>query len=460
MITLLSISVFSILALVLAVELYRCHLKRSWRQKINLPQLTAYAKGESHRIEDLVQVCVHTTHPARATLLRLGETLEQIEWTAEVATCRQSPEYDRWRGFSWHANLQIDSAPLATGAYCLHLEHVGNAEVSYRVPLLIRSNTQPAVAVVASTNTWQAYNDFSGLSNYADRVTPWPLAWVKKVMGLLNVQLHLGDRHHFPSVPLPVGRPNDAINQDLQDLEACPIEKFSHLLRAEWSLLRFLERENVSYHLYSDRDLACDPEITTAQLLVFNTHSEYWSEEMIGRLQAYLLSGGQALFVSGNNQYRKVDLLEDSIVVCDFKTDAKQTSELIGVAYDARGYQSYGGYRVAAPGHWLFDGQNVAAGDRFAYSDESTHVPRGASGYETDKITAHSGDVTILAIGDNPEGPAYMVYKHLGRGAVLNTGSVASAPWVEKDPVLAGLVRRFIDHAIASGETKHDREAA
>ena len=446
--------------LALAVQLYLCILKRSWQAKLSLPELTAYIGKESHRVGDVVQVCVHSTQKARATLFRLGKTLEEVAWSMEIGPCQQSPAYDRWNGLRWRANLEIETADLKPGAYCLRLQSVNDRSITYQVPLLLRSVKSRAVAVVASTNTWQAYNDFSGLSNYADRVSPWPLGWVKKLMALLNIQLHFGDRHHFPSVPLPTNRPNDAIDLDMRDPQSCPIENFSHLLRAEWSLLRFLEQENIEYNLYCDRDLAQDAEITDAEILIFNTHSEYWSEEMIGRLKAYLHSGGQALFVSGNNQYRKVDLLEDSLVVYDFKTDSKGTAELLGAAYDARGYQSYGGFRIAAAEHWLFEGSDVASGDSFACAVDQTGQQKGASGYETDKITEHSGAVTVLAIGDNQEGPAYMVYKQVGDGAVLNTGSVASAPWVEKDPVLGGIVTRFIKNAVSQAEPKQKRDAA
>ncbi len=73
----------------------------------------------------------------------------------------------------------------------------------------------------------------------------------------------------------------------------------------------------------------------------------------------------------------------------------------------------------------------------------------GASGYETDKITKESSDVEVLAIGKNREGPAYMVFRETaGGGWVFNSASVASAPWVNEDPVFAAIVRNLIDRAL------------
>jgi hypothetical protein len=54
-----------------------------------------------------------------------------------------------------------------------------------------------------------------------------------------------------------------------------------------------------------------------------------------------------------------------------------------------------------------------------------------------------------LAIGKNREGPAYMVFRETGRGGwVFNTASVASAPWVNEDPVFAAIVRNLIHQAL------------
>lgn len=246
---------------------------------------------------------------------------------------------------------------------------------------------------------------------------------------------------------MPWARPNLAVDEDLRDLGACPIQFPSHLVRAEWATLRYLERSGIEYGVFSDHDFAFDGNPCLSKLLIFNTHSEYWSSEMVARLESFLAAGGHALFLSGNNLYRKVSFLEKGIKVYDFKTDSVAVSQLVGAAYDARGYLTYAGYEVQDPSHWLFDGTEVVAGDVFGH-DPSSATPAGASGYETDKITEGSRDVSILAVGKNLEGPAFMVLQSKGKGSVLNTASVASAPWVERDPVFSKLVGNYIHHAI------------
>ncbi len=420
---------------------------------MRLPSLVAYLSDPSVARGEAAKICVHSTRPAQAKLLRLGERSVETGWQEQLPACIQSGKYHFWKGFNWQPQLSIDTSSLKSGLYLLELAHREDANVTFRLPIIIKPARQVDVAVVCSTNTWQAYNHFGGLSNYHDRGTPFPLRALKTLMRVMNLRFTLGDRRYVPAVPLPLARPNSMLDEDLRDLEASPIESFSHLARAEWALLRFLEREGVEYGLFSDHDLAYDPWPTQAKLLFFNVHSEYWSEEMQGRLTSYLAGGGKAAFISGNNIYRMVEFVEGAVVVRNFKTDRAPVSRLLGASYNAWGYRTYAGYQVANARHWVFDGIGVKDGDTFDEKQitSSTGTPQlfGASGYETDKITKESADVEVLAIGKNREGPAYMVFRETpGGGWVFNAGSVACAPWVNEDPVFAGLVRNLIHRAL------------
>lgn len=441
-------------AALLAWQVLCCYVLRRWSTSVRLPPLAAYVSEPSLAVGDTAEVCVHSTQPVAAKLLRLGASCVETGWRAELPAVIQSSRYHYWNGFAWQPNLSIDTSNLESGLYLLELTHRGDAGASFRVPIVVKPAGQVDVAVICSTNTWQAYNHFGGLSNYFDRGTPRPLRWLKQVMTLLNVRVTLGDRRYVPAVPLPLARPNSELDEDLRDLEASPIESASHLARAEWALLRYLDRGGIGYGVFSDHDLAYDPWSTQAKLLLFNVHSEYWSEEMLGRLTSYLDGGGKAVFLSGNNIYRKVEFVAGAVVVRDFKTDRATVSRLMGASYNAWGYMQFAGYRVTNAGHWAFEGTGVSNGDSFAERQITVPggTPRmvGASGYETDKITGDSGDVDVLAIGKNSEGPAYMVFRETGRGGWLfNTGSVASAPWVNEDPVFAGLVRNLIHRALS-----------
>ena len=108
----------------------------------------------------------------------------------------------------------------------------------------------------------------------------------------------------------------------------------SHLLRAEWLLPAFLEEKGIDYGVYSDFDVESDPNVWKADLVVFNTHSEYWSSEMMAKLEGFLASGGKVMFLSGNNIYREVKHDQWSLNVVNQMIDKQRTLSLTGAFYD------------------------------------------------------------------------------------------------------------------------------
>lgn len=446
-------------ALLMWQILHYC-FRRGGRSRLRLPELTAYIREPAMNAGDHLQVFVHTTLTAQVTLFRMGRELQPIDWSRTLAPQVQSAIYSRWRGCDWQASFELDTAGLLPGMYILCFQQTDHAPACFRLVFLLRSSEPVDVAVIASTNTWNAYNAFGGMSNYRDASTPLPLRWVALAFSALNLKMVVGDRRHFPCVPLPWCRPNPELDEDLRDPQECPTRRASHLARAEWPLLRFLEQRSVNYGVFSDLDFESDHRITSAGLVIFNTHSEYWSEEMEGRLRSWLDAGGKTLFLSGNNLYRRVKVLEDALEVYDFRTDRDAVAAAIGAGYDANGYTTYAGYRVVTANHWAFEGLNVAAGDVFGGRSKSENVnpldpASGASGYETDKVTSASRDTTILAIGENPSGPAHLVCKTMPNGGwVVNCGSVAVGAWLLKDKVLAGLVENVIRQA--APDTRED----
>ena len=81
----------------------------------------------------------------------------------------------------------------------------------------------------------------------------------------------------------------------------------------EQLLINFLEKNNFEYGVYSDFDFAFDAEIYKSDLIIFHMHSEYWSQEMIGKLESYCANGGHVVFASGNNIYREVEFYEKGL---------------------------------------------------------------------------------------------------------------------------------------------------
>ena len=441
--------------LIACLECLDLFILRRWRSSIRLPDPVAYTDVPSFAADSEIILRVHSTKPARVNFSRCGSAGFAPVHNTQVGAAKQNRLMHRWLGFNWQPSLALPPNTLTPGFYRIDIEHNDNPANRWSMILVVSApaaQTRPIV-VVASTNTWNAYNDFGGLSNYRDSATPPPLNLFRSLLMYFNLRPRVGDRHWLVAVPLPERRPNSAIHNDLIDTANRP----SHLAREEAALIRFLESEGARYNVISDRHFAFSPPSSQTRLLIFNTHSEYWSEEMIARLAECIRRGVSVAFLSGNNLFRKVQFLRDAISVIDRATPPDQIVPLIGTYYDALGYMTYAPYRVVEPGHWCFAGLGLGEGSEFGAA--TAKHPAG-SGYETDKLrftaaTATStavpsaGDFRTLAIGKNPEGPAFMVCRDTGGGSfVFTAGSVAFAPCIDDDPAIQQLVRNLVDRAL------------
>lgn len=487
-----AIAVAALVAGRLAVHVLRFVLQRRHTRTVSLPRLTGYALERAVRQGEPLRLCLHSESAVKVECLRLDDdTLAGAPpaLTLTAPAGRQSAKYHAWQGLNWTVTLEVPTETLSPGLYVVRLSSdepaAGAADASHSPPLeyflgaIVQPTSVPSLAVIASTNTWDAYNDFAGVSNYVDRGLPLTLRWLWRAMRYLNQRVHIGERHVLPTVPLPSARPNDAIDRDLRSLfraetrgPAAATDAFSHLLVAECALTRFLDREHTPCGVYTDRDFATDDRLEAADCFVFNTHSEYWSAEMIGRLQRLKAAGKKIVMLSGNTMYRRVEQLATGLHVVDQKVDRDEIAARIGLGYDARGYQTFAPYRLVAEDHWVF--RNAPRGETFCDPSEppadGSDLPtphrlagrptRGGSGWETDKTCSTSGETIVLARGTNPEGAAEMVLLPLPRGGWLfNAGSVAASAWLGHDLVLDHIVRNLLSDAVVSASPPHPASA-
>src|SRR4029453_3849277 len=87
-----------------------------------------------------------------------------------------------------------------------------------------------------------------------------------------------------------------------------------------------------------------------------------------------------------------------------FHPRVESEANLLGVVFTYDGIMTSAPYRVKDAGHWVFGGTGLKAGDLFGEPSLHRRCPGGASGHETDKISAHSPkNVHLLAEGTNPD---------------------------------------------------------
>ena len=396
--------------------------------------LAAYVDRIGVRAGDSLVLRVHApVGRFDATIVRYGKIDRRVRQAEGLDGGPQRRPLAAYRlGAGWPAawRFLVDER-LEPGLYGVRLaDSAGGATT---VPLVVRPAAPRApLLVLASTNTWAAYNEWGGASLY----------YWRKADSLGRDCARAVTRL----------RPNPAADPDRGE---------SHLARGLVELVRWLEASGYSYDLATDEDVHADPELFGHYRCVMtDPHAEYWTEAMRGGLERFLARGGSLAYRSGNGVYWKTRAIEDGIEVVKLSgvfadgeagglwadLGASET-QLTGLAYTRTGQHSYAPFRVLRPDHWVFGGTGMVVGANFG-----EHGRFGAaSGHETDKINRHTAKrVVRLARGRNPGGGADMIYFERGDGGcVFAVGSITFCGALAEDPVVDRITRNVLDRFLA-----------
>lgn len=430
---------------------------------------------------------VHAVEAYKLELWRYGwkkEFIRTVGWYDEHgprATMQITPDGDytqtgvQWnkQGYTNPHHLQYLQAPERTGLYYLHAKTERGAFFSF--PWIVAPATpQAKIAVLASNINWNAYNNFGGRSNYihADRFPPKPT---------VNARYDLKrytDPHHRTYdtddyAPLSFDRPEPINHIPEKDQVADPIEGRAgcHIAPAEWRFLGWMEREGFAYDLYAETQFHTGVlNLDDYKILIITTHPEYWSRHMYYTLKAWVFErGGRLLYLGGNGLNCEVVFLDEYTITVKngnvtsldrpradaesrFHLYNESEANLLGVAFTGTGIMTSAPYRVLDANHWVFAGTGVKNGDLFGEASLHMRVPGGASGHETDKITASSPkNVQLLAKGTNMDGGGAEIVVHEpgNGGMVFSVGSITYPSSILVDDVLsritANVISRFLN---------------
>jgi len=313
---------------------------------------------------------------------------------------------------------------------------------SFNLLFVVRSppGCEARIALLSSTNTWQAYNDWGGASFYR-----------------CGIPVCSGGTY---STLVSLDRPNPVASSAM------------HLAAGERFILGWLENNYYPYSMLTDSDLHGDPSaLQPFSTVIVNTHSEYWSKEMYDALQAFHDGGGNILYLSGNGIYWKVTLQGRQMEVRKDSGIHEQTGErgglwralgrpeaaLLGVRYDGRHYPNCGPY-VVRPGfasHWIFAGTGLQDGDAFGASglNRATCASGAASGWEMDGVdpTFRPPSLQLIAEGvvDGGAGADMTYYETSDQppyGGVFSVGSITFGGSLAVDPNLSQIIANVLVH--------------
>jgi hypothetical protein len=336
------------------------------------------------------------THPTQRDLRTSGTAMTpavRIDWTPH----RNAPSRLR----------VVRAGAWPSGLYFLRLT-AGDGRVAY-APLIVRPARlgRSRVAVVLSTNTWQAYN-------FADADGDgWGDSW------------YVDDAHRRV------------------DLER-PYLDFGVPFRfRDWDLtfIAWLNLTGKDVDYLSDDDLegvrSGDALVAAYDLVVFPGHAEYVTAHAFDLVERYRDLGGNLLFLSANNFFWRVVRDGRWIVKTKLWRElGRPEARLVGVQYvGSDGGRRQAGYTVtgSSADPWAFDGTGLRDGDTF-----------GRYGIEIDARTPASppGTRLLAAIPDllGPGRSAEMTYYETPAGAkVFAAGSLNFAASLDL-PEVARLV--------------------
>ncbi|MEX0711470.1 MAG: N,N-dimethylformamidase beta subunit family domain-containing protein [Pirellulales bacterium] len=403
---------------------------------------------------------VHSVEAYKLELWRYGwqkEFVRNLGWHDEHgprATMQITPDGDytqtgvEWNreGYNIAVHRQFVLAPARSGLYYFQASTATGSRFAFPWVVAPERPTCP-LAVLASNITWNTYNAFGGRSNY---IHPEGFPATPTVNSRQELERYTDPDHiqyHWDEYPpLSFDRPEPINHIDPGEEATDPIEGRAacHLAPAEWRLLAWLEREQFAYDYHAETQLESgELNLEDYRVLILSTHPEYWSRRMYERVKRWVFEqGGKLMYLGGNGINCEVKFVDETTITClngdkceidgrgldsRFHLSHESEANLLGVVYSDPGAMTAAPFRVVDAAHWAFAGTGLANGALFGQASLHRRCSGGASGHETDKISASSpANVRRLAKGENrDQGGADMIYYDTpSGGAVFSAGSI------------------------------------
>lgn len=404
-----------------------------------LANIGLYLPKVSYRTGETLEFHVHSFGGSHNTLeiYKAGLSSKLLVKETNLPGMNQlySPLAFRY-GANWPATYRFTIPADWTSGYYVAIVSNEFGRASFPFVVAPPRGDQTAVALVASTNTWQAYNSWGEGSFY-----------FYTYGDCTNIRYSRMISKERPTI---IGT-TDVLGAPTQD---------AHLFTMEHEIAKWLEGQGIQYVVYTDDNLHEEPGVlNTHRVTVLTSHPEYYSDEMVANVDGYLKQGGNLLYLGGNaiaiRITRTATQMEKQEAGGLHDMDGRfggylvglgrSQARLLGVEYDGRGWNTYFPYAVIAENHPIFAGTGLRKGDEFGVT---------ASGHETDKISSSTPANAIhLAKGTNPNeaGADMVIYDHPAGGLVFSAGSISFAQDLE-NPTLSRIVRNAFDLALARKE--------
>lgn len=431
----------------------------------------------------------HSAEQFQLTLWRYGlkkQMVRMVGWLDEHgpgANKQILPDGDftqsgaQWNREGYSAAPAI-TAPEQSGLYYLWMR--GPSGRNFSFPWVVAPREPHAeIAVLASTNTWNAYNNFGGRSNYvnADHLPDTPVVNARQDLDRYQDDTPFGTwkpkDDEFRPLSFDRPEPNSHLFDDPEATDPVQGRVQCGVAPAEWRLYAWLEQEGFDYDLYAEAQLHDGTlPLDRYRVLIIAVHPEYWTREMYLVVKAWVFErGGRLMYLGGNGLNCEVTLddagrmrclshlhslrgelggySEDGAIAYESRMHRTLESEasLLGVVCTETGIMTAAPYKAVDADHWAFDGTAIRNGDIFGEITLHERVSGGASGHETDKRSSSSPPGTrLLAKGLNPDdgGAEIVIHETASGGAVFSVGSITWVSALFTDSCVATMTRNVL----------------
>jgi putative cell wall-binding protein len=408
----------------------------------NTHSIEGYSNKLSFFPGETIDLKVHSPEGAFSMdIIRYGNEEETILSVKDIQGKGQNYYGDAYKnGALWDTSYQLTIPEnWSTGMYAAKVYDTHNHfYITFIVKEKSPENTD--IGVLASTNTWQAYNSWGGKSLYTSQ--------------LIN-----GTRKY-----------NEIVNFNRPNPGADPTGNVGHLANGEKHILGWLERNNHAYSMIAEKDVHDNPALLRKfKTIIISTHSEYWSTNMYNSLESYLKNGGNVLYLSGNGIYWKVAFNGDQMEAKKdggkhaftgeqgglFYQIGRPETALVGVGYRSTGFSVPAPYKVVNNSHWIFANTGIENGELIGTKGLNTtrDSSGAASGWETDQMDKHTPkNKVLLAQGTNKNskgvniGADMIYYDHPGGGGVFSAGSITFGGSLAIDEKLTKMVNNVLNN--------------
>lgn len=405
--------------------------------------IEGYCSHQSIAAGETLRVYV-STNPARKFTLEIfrmgyygGRGARLMKTIGPVAAKPQPDppvEQRRLRQCRWEPSLDLTiPAGWPSGVYMGRLTRVPEAKFEHAwqsfVIFVVRDNRKAGITFQVSDNTWQAYNRWP--DDYSMYTDPRH-AWIPEVAG--SFDRPYGKYAQIYDHPLSIGS--------------------GEFLLWEFPLCYWLEMKGYDVTYTSNADMIEPSQFLRSKVFLSIGHDEYWDVRQYHGAMRAIEAGVNILFLAGNAVMGVApfqpawDGRPNRVISRDgvfggmygnfnaffkfkekFPVEGPKANLLIG-AHSVYPFNGGDDWRVTKPGHWMFEGTGMKAGDS---------IP-GLVGWEFHGDPAPIPGLEIVAEGDALSGgtrPSHWtstIYPGPKRNFVFNASTIWWAQGLSSPP--------------------------